>query len=305
VAKPRDAVAMTAVPSASAVAELVRLPAVLTVPGDTLVGAATGGCVLRPPRVAALASASACLYLAGMALNDYADRDVDARERPNRPIPSGRVEPRFALRLAQGLTAAGITLAATEGALKIAVPLAGTVWAYDLLAKNGPAGPLVMAAARSLDVLLGADPGQPAGAVPAAALVGGHTVLVTLLSRYETIGSCRAVPRMALAGTCLLTAAAATLAGTTSRRAPQPNTRGLVAALLLLSGYAGSLLRSHLGAVADPRPATLQRAVGAGVLGVIPLEAALIAAGGQTAVAATLGAAWQLARRLARRRAVT
>ena len=93
-------------PAPRAVAELVRLPAVLSVPGDVLVGAAASGQVRDVPRAAGLAAASSCLYLAGMALNDYADREVDAVERPGRPIPSGRVTPGFALGLAGGLTAA-------------------------------------------------------------------------------------------------------------------------------------------------------------------------------------------------------
>ena len=100
-------------PAPGAVAELVRLPAVLSVPGDVLVGAAASGQVrdVRPGRAAGLAAASSCLYLAGMALNDYADREVDAVERPGRPIPSGRVTPEFALGLAAALTAAGAALA--------------------------------------------------------------------------------------------------------------------------------------------------------------------------------------------------
>jgi len=97
------------VPAPQAVAELVRLPAVLSVPGDVLVGAAASGQSRDVPRAAGLAAASSCLYLAGMALNDYADRDVDAVERPGRPIPSGRVTPGFALGLAAGLTAAAAT----------------------------------------------------------------------------------------------------------------------------------------------------------------------------------------------------
>ena len=116
-------------------AELVRLPAVLTVPGDTLAGAAAAGWPLGR-RTWALPIASACLYWAGMALNDYADRDLDAVERPERPIPSGRVLPRQALALAAGLTAAGVGTAAAAGgrrALRVAVPLAATVWAYDLV----------------------------------------------------------------------------------------------------------------------------------------------------------------------------
>jgi 4-hydroxybenzoate polyprenyltransferase len=292
--------------------ELVRLPAVLTVPGDTLIGAAMSGCcALRLRRSATLASSSALLYLAGMVLNDYADRDVDAAERPSRPIPSGRVEPRFALRLAQVLTVAGILLAAADGALRIAVALAGAVWAYDLFAKDSPAGPLVMAAARALDVLLGAEPGSPREAVPAAALVGAHTAVITGVSRYETAGSTSAVPRAALAGTGAVTAAAFALAISTARRvpgagAPKPaSARDLAAALLLLGGYAGPLLRSQRAAASDPCPANLQRAVGAGVLGVIPLEASVLAAGGHTSAACSLAAVWQLARRLARGRAVT
>ena len=65
----------------------------LSVPGDVLVGAAAPGARGDLRRAAGLAGASSCLYLAGMALNDYADREVDAVERPARPIPSGRVSP--------------------------------------------------------------------------------------------------------------------------------------------------------------------------------------------------------------------
>ena len=58
-------------------AELVRAPAALTVPGDTLAGAAASG-VPAGARTALLPVASTCLYWAGMALNDWADRDLDA-----------------------------------------------------------------------------------------------------------------------------------------------------------------------------------------------------------------------------------
>ncbi len=40
---------------------------------------------------ALLVGASACLYEAGMALNDVFDVEIDRQERPDRPIPSGRV----------------------------------------------------------------------------------------------------------------------------------------------------------------------------------------------------------------------
>ena len=73
-------------------AELVRAPAALSVPGDAVAGAAAAGALGRAHR-RAWPRASVCLYWAGMAANDWADRELDAVERPERPIPSGRVSP--------------------------------------------------------------------------------------------------------------------------------------------------------------------------------------------------------------------
>ncbi|MFD5318471.1 SCO3242 family prenyltransferase, partial [Streptomyces sp. NPDC127098] len=182
-------------------AELVRLPAALTAPGDSLAGAAAAGWPYGRRSWAAPA-ASVCLYLAGMALNDFADCDLDARERPERPIPSGRVDAFEALGLATVLTGAGLGLAAVAGgrrALRVAVPLAGTVWAYDLWAQRTAAGPAFMAAARGLDVLLGAGGHASAAAVPALAMAT-HTAGVTVLSRGEVHGAPRGAALAALAG---------------------------------------------------------------------------------------------------------
>ncbi|MET9554720.1 UbiA family prenyltransferase [Streptomyces sp. NPDC006645] len=138
-------------------AELLRVSALFTVPGDALAGAASAG--VRPNRGTALAvGASLCLYEAGMALNDWADRDEDAVERPHRPIPSGRITPNAALTAAGALTATGLLLASRAGrpTLALSTALAATVWAYDLRLKHTSAGPLAMGAARTLDVLMGA-----------------------------------------------------------------------------------------------------------------------------------------------------
>ncbi|MFD4113099.1 UbiA family prenyltransferase [Streptomyces niveus] len=138
-------------------AELLRVSALFTVPGDALAGAASAG--VRPNRGTALAvGASLCLYEAGMALNDWADRDEDAVERPHRPIPSGRITPNAALTAAGALTATGLFLASRAGrpTLALSTALAATVWAYDLRLKHTAAGPAAMGAARALDVLMGA-----------------------------------------------------------------------------------------------------------------------------------------------------
>lgn len=156
--------------TARAWAELLRVSAVFTVPGDALAGAAVSG--LRLNRGTALAAASSlCLYEAGMTLNDWADRHIDAVERPARPLPSGRVAPSSALAASAVLTAAGLGLAAAAGrrALLTATALAGTVWAYDLRLKHTALGPAAMAAARGLDVVLGAAATAEAWAATSAA----------------------------------------------------------------------------------------------------------------------------------------
>ncbi|MGW4703935.1 UbiA family prenyltransferase, partial [Streptomyces sp. NPDC004285] len=99
---------------ARAWAELLRVSALVSVPGDALAGAAAAGA--RPGRGTLRAiGASLCLYEAGMALNDWADREEDARERPHRPLPSGRVAPAAALAASAALTLAGLGVAARAG----------------------------------------------------------------------------------------------------------------------------------------------------------------------------------------------
>ena len=292
-------------PKASDVADLVRLPSVLSVPGDVLLGAATSGSRERPAKIAVLTSASSCLYLAGMALNDYADRKTDAAERPRRPIPSGRVSPRFALRLAAGLTLAGLGLAYAAGgrrSLGVALPLAATVWAYDLAAKKTSWGPVAMAGCRSLDVLMGATDIRKS--LPAVGVIGAHTFLITTVSRKEAQGGTKGLALGALAGTTAVTAGAAGISLGESGAGAFGWTRR-VAALALVCAHAASMGKAELGALKTPNASNLQRIVGAGVLGLMPLEVGMLAGAGALGRAAVLAAGWRLARKLARKRPVT
>ncbi|MFC0551173.1 SCO3242 family prenyltransferase [Planotetraspora thailandica] len=284
-------------PDLATLAELVRAPAALTVPGDTAAGGAAGP---------APALSSVCLYWAGMALNDYADRDLDARERPERPIPSGRVRPGQALGLATGLTAAGIALAAATGgreAFGVATGLAAVVWAYDLALKDTAAGPLAMAAARGLDVLLGGT-GRPRGGPPAdrradlltAGAVAAHTYGVTALSRGEVTGGSAARSATALTATAVATGLAAVHVNRSAGTAV-----GRLAGFGLTLAYAGLVGQAQLAAARNPEPGTTRAAVGQSILGVLPLQAALTAGRGRLAAAAALAAAHPLARRLSRK----
>lgn len=269
-------------------AELLRVSALFSVPGDALAGAASAG--RRPGRGTALAvGASLCLYEAGMALNDWADREEDAVDRPHRPIPSGRVTPAAALAAAATLTAAGLALAARAGrpALAVASGLAATVWAYDLHLKHTKLGPAAMASARALDVVLGAaataaPPASrtaaarpaPSSALPAALALGAHTYAVTAVSRHEAQGGSTAAPLAALAGVVAL-AGAVLRGGPTGESSRAPAVTGG----LLLTAFTGAYLRTSaaplLHAALNPSPPLTQRAVGGGIRAMIPLQAAL------------------------------
>jgi hypothetical protein len=279
----------------SALAELVRAPAALSVPGDVVAGAGAAG--VLSGRTAGLAAASVCLYWAGMAANDWADRDLDAVERPQRPIPSGRVTAPEALGVAIGLTAAGLAIAGAAGgkrALAVAGPLAAAVWAYDLKAKSTRAGPAAMAACRALDVLLGASPGRVARALPAALTVGVHTYTVTALSRGEVAGSSRKV-----AGASLATTVAVAGAATSMRRAtPGPDA---IVASVLAADYARRYGVAQARVLADPGAApTVRAAVGAGITALPALQGALTARAGSPLVGALVAAAAPVGRALAR-----
>ncbi|WP_433114729.1 SCO3242 family prenyltransferase [Micromonospora sp. CA-246542] len=290
-------------------AELVRAPAALSVPGDVVAGAAAAGAL--SPRTPALAGASVLLYWAGMAANDWSDRRLDAVERPERPIPSGRVTPNAALGLAAGLTAAGVGLAAAVGgrrAAALAVPLAASIWGYDLLAKNTAAGPAVMAACRGLDVLLGASGGRLARALPSAATVAAHTWTVTALSRREVSGADAALPMRTLAGTAVVAASAAVaVPGRTDTRgaagAGRAWSTGIATALpaVLAGWYAARYGAAQVQVVRDPSAGKVRAAVGAGITGLPALQGALTARGGAGLLGLAVAAAAPLGRRLARK----
>jgi 4-hydroxybenzoate polyprenyltransferase len=260
-------------------AELVRAPAALSVPGDTLAGAASAGWPAGR-RTALLPLASVSLYWAGMALNDWADRDLDSVERPERPIVTG------------------VGLAAVAGgpvAAAVATTLAGAVWAYDLSAKSGPGSTAVMASTRGLDVLLGASAGGlPAlgRAIAPAALLAAHTAGVTALSRGEVHGTTAATARGALGVTAAVAALVPVLAGARAGTGRTTRQGRLAAGIAVAAAgaYASSVGRAQAAAVGDPGATTARRATVAGIRGMVPLQSALVASAGEAGTAVALGA---------------
>lgn len=92
------------------------------------------------PAISTLLRAGGVILLSQIAvgaLNDYLDRFDDARTQPDKPIPSGRVEPALALALVWLGTLLMIPLALTFGPLSLALASLGTAagFAYDLWLK--------------------------------------------------------------------------------------------------------------------------------------------------------------------------
>jgi 4-hydroxybenzoate polyprenyltransferase len=143
--------------------QLLRLANVLTAVADVAMGyLVTHGDLQPPANFALLAAASCLLYLSGMVLNDVFDADVDERERPQRPIPSGRVSLRMAMAVGWAMLVSGVLVAWYTGFIAgdwrpgaVATLLAVCVVLYDAVLKRTPLAPLAMGACRTFNVLLG------------------------------------------------------------------------------------------------------------------------------------------------------
>jgi len=200
---------------------LMRLPNVFTALADVAMGFAFARDWSQPFRasdavlLACLSAASALLYTAGMVLNDLFDYEVDRKERPFRPLPSGQISLGTARALGFGMLGLGVGLGwlaglAYGGQIDQAIPwrsgliataLAGCVLLYDGFLKRTPLGSLGMGACRFLNVLLGMSVSSTIVGLPlgytlpeylAAAGIGVYVVGITWFARNEAGQSSRA-----------------------------------------------------------------------------------------------------------------
>jgi len=147
---------------------LIRLPNLVTVPGDPLAGflLATAGTLERPQMLPLFAAMGAALflYLFGLILNDIVDLETDKIERPDRPLPAGEIslpQARMAA-IAMALSGLNLSLAAGKPALIVAALLAGAILLYNGKLKNIPVlGALTMGSCRGLSLLLGVAAARP------------------------------------------------------------------------------------------------------------------------------------------------
>jgi 4-hydroxybenzoate polyprenyltransferase len=278
---------------------LVRLPNVFSALADVTMGFLFVAHVLRPVRMfLPLAAASALLYAAGMVLNDVWDVELDRRERPERPLPSGRIAVTAARRLGWTLLISGVLCGWLAGLMSwgethwpwrsgvVATLLAACVVAYDARLKRTPLGPLGMGACRLLNVLLGMSAaaavsvGSPSLAGfglhhgLAAGGIGLYIAGVTWFARTEAEES----RRWALVAATLVMVAGIALLAVLYRHMPPHWPRAVPSDklwYLLLGLLAFTIVRRCALAVVEPSPRRVQAAVRNCLWSLIVLDAAV------------------------------
>jgi 4-hydroxybenzoate polyprenyltransferase len=282
--------------------ELVRPPNVATALGDVLAGYAIAG-LGHPDRLVWLLVATAGLYGGGVVLNDYFDRAIDATERPERAIPSGRVRAPTAAAFGATLLVIGIIAAslATMAAALVAVAIAVLAVTYDAAGKHSRVlGPINMGACRALNLLLGvaSTPAALSSHWQIALLPFAYIWAVTSVSRGEVHGG----GRRAAAGALLVLAA---VLGGLLWVSFQGFPDGRLAAWLLTGALAWRVMPAFWRAFQEGAPGTIRAAVRTGVLSLVLLDAVLGAVYAGTWYALVVLAAAFAAGWLARQFAVT
>ena len=260
--------------------ELLRLPALFTAMADIFAGYLFGHESLAPARdFVCLLASSSCIYLGGMVLNDVCDVVQDHRERPGRPIPSGRVRRGTALALAVALLAAGVAMAACVSAesVVIAAALVGCVIAYDALLKRTLAGPLVMGACRGLNISLAMSTSAMLGTGPAlyvALSLGFYVAGVTWFARREASSTARW--QLAISSAVIDLAIASLVGLLVLESHGQSVVRyAYYVVILLLLVWVG---RATYSTIEEPGPGKVQAAVGKALMGIVLFDAAIVCA---------------------------
>ena len=276
----------------------------MTAIADVLAGYAVAGRT-HPGAVPWLIASSVCLYAGGVVLNDFFDRHLDAAERPERPIPSGRVTATRAATIGAVLLVTGILAASRASRLSggVAAAIASFVLVYDARAKRHPiVGPICMGICRGLNLLLGVS--STAAMLwtrwPIGLLSVVYIAAVTAVSRGEVHGGRQAVATFALISLGLV------LAGLTAIAVSSPSgTLAAIAALVLAGVLAYRVLPAYWRVRRNPEPAVIRRAVKTGVLSLVLLDSTIGAAYAGPVYAAIILATGLVAGSLARLFSVT
>ena len=255
-----------------------NLPTVWT---NTLAAVVLSGGALTDTRLVPLLVALSLFYVGGMYLNDAFDAGIDARERPERPIPSGQVSRATVFGAGFAMLGLGLAILAWIGAtggtglwpLAGGLGLAAAIVFYDCYHKANPLSPVVMGLCRVLVyVTAGLCVAVP---LPAPLWIGAGLLLcyligLTYVAKQENLGAVKNLWP-------LLFLAAPVVAGL-AYALERPLAGLFWLAFVAWMGVALWFLRRR-------RPGDIPRAVVSLIAGISLLDALLIAAAGAPGLA--------------------
>lgn len=263
--------------------ELIRPANIVTAFADIVAGAAaaTGILMVADPTTTLIQSqiywlllATFGLYGGGIVFNDFFDASLDAKERPERAIPSGRVTKSYAGILGGLLLLLGITSAffvnQTAGILSVFISVCALY--YDAKAKHSAlSGPLFMGSCRGGNLLLGAAlfPASLETLWPLAFLPLAYIGSITLISQGEVRGGSKISGIVAALIVIMISVALLLLS-------IMP-TYSLLDSMPFALFFAFMVIPAFIKAAKQPVPDLIRKAVKRGVLSLIILNSAVAA----------------------------
>ncbi|MGB3774629.1 MAG: UbiA-like protein EboC [Leeuwenhoekiella sp.] len=225
------------------------------------------------PEFLALVLSSVFLYAGGVVFNDFFDFRIDTLERPERPIPSGIVSLKAAALFGTVLMLLGIALAFYVDTVcgSIALILTLVILTYDAFSKNSAFfGPLNMGLCRGLNLLLGMSllVNFEYWAIAFTPLV--YIGAITMISQGEVHGN--NTKNIVLAGV-LYAMVILGIAGATFIWDLQK-----VQALPFLLVFSFLIFKPLINAYKENSPENIKKAVKAGVISLIVMDACIAVA---------------------------
>jgi hypothetical protein len=257
-----------------------NLPTVWT---NTLTGIALAGGSVADPRTLPLIVALSLFYVAGMYLNDAFDAEIDARERPDRPIPSRAVSARTVFGVGFAMMALGFgallwigyglpgdtSFHPALGGLALGTAIVG----YDWHHKENALSPVLMGICRMLVYItagLAVTASLPGPLLAAALVLLCYLIGLTYIAKQETLGEVKNLwPALFLAVPVVYGAATAL---------------DYLTGVVVFVAFVAWLVMA-LGYLKRRAPGDVPRAVTSLLAGICLLDAVLIAGAGATAIA--------------------
>jgi 4-hydroxybenzoate polyprenyltransferase len=268
--------------------QLMRPANIVTSVSDVLAGIAISGFLVNTnfsadgvfPAIL-LCISTIGLYGGGVVFNDVFDAALDKIERPERPIPKGIVTITEAAILGSILLLAGIIAAAlvSKESCLLAISIAVAALVYNKWSKHHVlAGPLNMGLCRGLNLLLGISVVVSSlsewwflAVVPII-----YIAAITMISRGEVHGGSKRTLYIAGLLYCMVIAAILLLS----------YTKGMLWwTIIFLLSFAWMIFAALIKAIRTSAPQNIGKAVKAGVIALILMNAAWAVAFGMTGLA--------------------